>query len=115
MGKELHGPYNAFLASLQHKNAMAMVVLRSRTNVTAVNDVRHSGAVSFRCFIQENLGTRGRGRCFITVEGFVEECFGQELWVDSRGAQKIESCGDKRNQAAPQMHGKVGMYTAQVA
>ena len=63
--------------------------------------------------MQENFGTRRRKRCFIIVKGSAEEHFGQEIWVDPKGAHKIESCVGDRNQVAPQMYGKVGMDTIQ--
>ena len=113
MGKELHGPCDAFFVSSQPKNAVKTVVIWRRNNVPAVDTVRRPCAAFIRCFMQENFNAKGRERCFIITESSVEESFVRELWVDLRGTQKIESCGGKRNQAAPQMHGKVGMDTAQ--
>ena len=97
---------------VRKKNAVATVVLRIHANVPAVSAVQRPGAAFLRCFVQENFIARGCERCFIIVKGSVEESFSRELWVDPRGAQKIEICGGERNQVAPQMHGKVGMDTA---
>ena len=77
-----------------------MVVVRQRANVPAVDAMRRPGAAFLRCFMEENFGDRGRERCFIIVEGSIEERFGRELWFDPRGAQKIESFVGKWNQAA---------------
>ena len=78
-----------------------MLLLRRRANVPAVDAMQHSGAAFLRCFMLENFGARGRERSFIIIEVSVDERFGRELWVDPRGAQKIESSGSERNQAAP--------------
>ena len=67
---------DVFLASSQQKNAVAMVLLRRRADVPAIDAVRRPGSAFLRCFMQENYGARGRERCFIIIEGSVGERFG---------------------------------------
>ena len=106
-GEKIHGPCNALLASAQHKNAVAALVLQCRANVLAVNAVWRPGSAFCQRFVQENFGARGLKRRFVITKGSIEERFGQEPGIDPRGAQNIESGGGEWNQAAPQMHWKV--------
>ena len=111
-GEKFQGPCDAFLASAQHKNAVAAVVLRCRANVPAIDAVWLPGTAFCRRFVQENLGARGHKRRSFIIEGSIEERFGRDLWIAPRGAQKIESGGGKWNQVAPQMHWKVWVNAA---
>ena len=103
-GGKSHGPCDAFLASVQHKNSVATVVLRCRTNVPDIDAVWRPGTAFRRRFVQENFGSGGRERHFFIIEGSIEERFGQEPGIDPRGVQKIESGGGEWNQVARQMH-----------
>ena len=112
-GEKIHGPCNALLASAQHKNAVAALVLQCRANVLAVNAVWRPGSAFCQRFVQEKFGAGGRKTRFVIIKGSIEERFGREPGVDPRGAQQIESGGGKWNQAAPQMHWKVWLNAAE--
>ena len=89
-GEKIYGPCDAFLASVQHKNAVATVVLQCRANVPAINAVWRPGTVFLRSSVQENFGARGRERRFVIIEGSIEEHFGRDIGIDPRGAQNID-------------------------
>ena len=95
------------------QNSVAAVVLRCRAYVPAIDAVWHPGTAFRGRFMQEKFGAGGSKSRFDIIKGSIEERFDQDPGIDPRGKQKIESCGGKRNQSAPQMHGKVGMDTAQ--
>ena len=107
VGGKFHGPCDAFLASVQHKNAVATVVLRCRADVPAVNAVWRPCTAFFRRFVQENFGAGARERRFFIVKGSIKERLVRYPGVYPRGAHKIESGGGEWNQAAPQMQWKV--------
>ena len=113
MGKKNDGLGDAFRGRGRYVDAVAAIVLGGCADVPVVDAVTGPGAADGRGFMDKDSSAGWcKGRVIEIVEA-VELDFVRKAWVDARWPENIE-CGCRlRNEAAPQMDGKIGVNTGQ--
>jgi hypothetical protein len=92
----------------QHKNVIAVIVVKGRANVPAVLFVWGPCGALVGLDVNEYSGAWGRDRCAIEVIVSVHLVPGQQLQVDVGARQKVESEDGLIEQAVPQWCRKSG-------